>query len=79
MQKQFNDGKDVYAVMHVTGFIRSWPPAGFGNDSPQEALDDATLSGAQGQNLANYCLVGVARLQVRMFVWITLQCRLDFL
>ena len=65
MNKQFEEGKDMYAVMHVTGFIRSWPPAGYGADAPPEALDDVNL--AQGANSGNYCLVGVARLQVIIF------------
>ena len=64
MNKQFEEGKDMYAVMHVTGFVRPWPPAGFGADAPPETLEDMNMTSGQRANAANYCLVGVARLQV---------------
>ena len=58
------DGQDPYAVMHVTGFIRSWPPAGYGADVPGEVVDEQAM-GANVAGSGNYCLVAVARLQVR--------------
>lgn len=58
------DGKDAYVVMHVTGFIRAWPPAGYGSEA--DAMDEVSLSAA-GNNSGNFCLVAVARLQVGHF------------
>uniref|UniRef100_H2ZLT2 Aryl hydrocarbon receptor nuclear translocator n=1 Tax=Ciona savignyi TaxID=51511 RepID=H2ZLT2_CIOSA len=55
-----DDSKMAYAVTHVTGFIRAWPPAGFGSDAQNDGLDDVSLGGTAG----NYCLVAVARLQI---------------
>ena len=60
---QYKEGQDMHAVMHITGFIRPWPPAGYGNDGP-ETMDDVTMGGAQGAASGSYCLVAVARLQV---------------
>ncbi|CAK8694436.1 unnamed protein product [Clavelina lepadiformis] len=57
---QYEDGKDMHAVMHVTGFIRAWPPAGYGPDAQAETMDDVALGATAG----NYCLVAVARLQI---------------
>nr|CAB3223160.1 aryl hydrocarbon receptor nuclear translocator [Phallusia mammillata] len=57
---QPEDGKDSYVVMHVTGFIRAWPPAGYGSEA--DAMDEVSL--AAGNNSGNYCLVAVARLQI---------------
>lgn len=53
----------MYAVMHVTGFLRPCPPAGFNAES-LESLDDISLSINQGGSFDGCCLVGVARLQV---------------
>ena len=50
--------------MHVTGFIRAWPPAGYGSEAQTEQMDDVTMGGAQGAGSGSYCLVAVARLQV---------------
>lgn len=61
---QYKDGQEIYAVMHVTGFIRAWPPAGYGSDGQSESMDDMSMAGAQGGPPGNYCLVAVARLQV---------------
>ena len=47
--------------MHITGFIRSWPPAGYGSDS--EAMEDLNTN----RGISNYALVAVARLQVCSF------------
>ena len=46
--------------MHVTGFIRGWPPAGY------DEQNDADMSG-NNCAMSNYSLVAVARLQVREF------------
>ena len=54
----------MHAVMHVTGFIRAWPPAGYGSDSQTEPVDDVAMAGAQAAGSGSYCLVAVARLQV---------------
>ncbi|XP_078484946.1 transcription factor protein [Ciona intestinalis] len=58
-----DDTKNRYAVTHVTGFIRSWPPAGFGADGQGDSMDDVTMGGGGG-GAGNYCLVAVARLQM---------------
>lgn len=58
LQECQNETKGNYATMHVTGFIRTWPPAGYGNDQ-SEAMDDLANRGH-----AKYALVAVARLQI---------------
>ena len=63
--KQFGDGKDVYAVVHVTGFLRPWSPTGL-NLEDSESLNDVNIPTAHGANADSHCLVGVARLQVRL-------------
>jgi len=52
------EANENYAVMHITGFIRSWPPAGYGSDS--EAMEDLNTN----RGISNYALVAVARLQI---------------
>ncbi|NP_001417742.1 aryl hydrocarbon receptor nuclear translocator isoform d [Danio rerio] len=48
------DGEQQYVVVHCTGYIRSWPPAGM-NLSEEEADNN------QGNR---FCLVAIGRLQV---------------
>jgi len=67
-RRQYKEGQDVHAVMHVTGFIRAWPPAGYGNEAQSEPIDDVTMGGPQGAASGTYCLVAVARLQVRIIL-----------
>ncbi|XP_053128532.1 aryl hydrocarbon receptor nuclear translocator 2 isoform X1 [Hemicordylus capensis] len=51
------EGEAQYAVVHCTGYIKAWPPAGkIGMTVPEE---DAEVS--QG---SKYCLVAIGRLQV---------------
>ena len=66
--QQPEDGKD-YAVMHVTGFIRGWPPAGY--DEPQD--NDMQTNNNNG-SMSNYSLVAVARLQVCLGLLTVLIC-----
>ncbi|XP_058875824.1 aryl hydrocarbon receptor nuclear translocator-like isoform X7 [Acipenser ruthenus] len=48
------DGEPQYVVVHCTGYIRSWPPAGI--SLPEEESD-----AVQG---SKFCLVAIGRLQV---------------
>ncbi|XP_072535987.1 aryl hydrocarbon receptor nuclear translocator isoform X2 [Salminus brasiliensis] len=48
------DGERQYVVVHCTGYIRSWPPAGV-------ALSEEECDSGQGNR---YCLVAIGRLQV---------------
>lgn len=56
--------EDPHSVMHVTGYIKPWPPSGYsGVDGQPDTMEDMST---QNQNASsNYCLVGIARLQVR--------------
>ena len=61
MQINQDDGNERYAVMQVTGFIRTWPPVGLGHDPVQpESMEEI----AANRGHTNYALVAVARLQV---------------
>ncbi|XP_077431173.1 aryl hydrocarbon receptor nuclear translocator isoform X2 [Vanacampus margaritifer] len=48
------EGEPQYVVVHCTGYIRSWPPAGV-------SLSDNEADNTQG---SRYCLVAIGRLQV---------------
>uniref|UniRef100_A0A3P9I191 Aryl hydrocarbon receptor nuclear translocator n=1 Tax=Oryzias latipes TaxID=8090 RepID=A0A3P9I191_ORYLA len=48
------DGEPQYVVVHCTGYIKSWPPAGV-------SLADDEADNNQG---SRYCLVAIGRLQV---------------
>ncbi|KAK3551479.1 hypothetical protein QTP70_017393 [Hemibagrus guttatus] len=48
------DGEPQYVVVHCTGYIRSWPPAGV-------SLSEEECESGQGNR---YCLVAIGRLQV---------------
>uniref|UniRef100_A0AAR2LGU6 Aryl hydrocarbon receptor nuclear translocator n=1 Tax=Pygocentrus nattereri TaxID=42514 RepID=A0AAR2LGU6_PYGNA len=48
------DGEIQYVVVHCTGYIRSWPPAGV-------SLSEDECDSGQGNR---YCLVAIGRLQV---------------
>ncbi|XP_016098240.1 aryl hydrocarbon receptor nuclear translocator isoform X1 [Sinocyclocheilus grahami] len=48
------EGEPQYAVMHCTGFIKSWPPAGV-------TLSEEEADNNQGNR---FCLVAIGRLQV---------------
>ncbi|XP_076826647.1 aryl hydrocarbon receptor nuclear translocator isoform X3 [Brachyhypopomus gauderio] len=48
------DGESQYVVVHCTGYIRSWPPAGV-------SLSEEECDSGQGNR---YCLVAIGRLQV---------------
>uniref|UniRef100_A0AAY5EGZ1 Aryl hydrocarbon receptor nuclear translocator n=1 Tax=Electrophorus electricus TaxID=8005 RepID=A0AAY5EGZ1_ELEEL len=48
------DGEPQYVVVHCTGYIRSWPPAGV-------SLSEEECDSGQGNC---YCLVAIGRLQV---------------
>ncbi|XP_066538620.1 aryl hydrocarbon receptor nuclear translocator isoform X3 [Hoplias malabaricus] len=48
------DGEPQYVVVHCTGYIRSWPPAGV-------SLSEEECDGGQGNR---FCLVAIGRLQV---------------
>ncbi|CAL9705679.1 unnamed protein product [Knipowitschia caucasica] len=48
------EGEPQYAVVHCTGYIKSWPPAGV-------SLTDEEADNNQG---SRYCLVAIGRLQV---------------
>ncbi|XP_058503472.1 aryl hydrocarbon receptor nuclear translocator-like isoform X2 [Solea solea] len=48
------DGEPQYVVVHCTGYIKSWPPAGV-------SLTDNETDNTQG---SRYCLVAIGRLQV---------------
>ncbi|KAI4896922.1 hypothetical protein NFI96_031624 [Prochilodus magdalenae] len=48
------DGESQYVVVHCTGYIRSWPPAGV-------SLSEDECDSGQGNR---YCLVAIGRLQV---------------
>ncbi|XP_061144000.1 aryl hydrocarbon receptor nuclear translocator isoform X4 [Syngnathus typhle] len=48
------EGEPQYVVVHCTGYIKSWPPAGV-------SLSDNQADNAQG---SRYCLVAIGRLQV---------------
>ncbi|KAJ8005052.1 hypothetical protein DPEC_G00142650 [Dallia pectoralis] len=48
------DGEPQYVVVHCTGYIKSWPPAGVN-------LTDEETDNTQG---SRYCLVAIGRLQV---------------
>ncbi|XP_057689961.1 aryl hydrocarbon receptor nuclear translocator isoform X6 [Corythoichthys intestinalis] len=48
------DGEPQYVVVHCTGYIKSWPPAGV-------SLSDSEADNTQG---SRYCLVAIGRLQV---------------
>ncbi|KAM9487658.1 aryl hydrocarbon receptor nuclear translocator isoform 2-T4 [Clarias gariepinus] len=48
------DGEPQFVVVHCTGYIRSWPPAGV-------TLSEEEVEGGQGNR---YCLVAIGRLQV---------------
>ncbi|KAL4616656.1 aryl hydrocarbon receptor nuclear translocator-like isoform X1 [Arapaima gigas] len=48
------EGEPQYAVVHCTGYIKSWPPAGV-------SLSDEETDNNQG---SRYCLVAIGRLQV---------------
>ncbi|XP_018592447.2 aryl hydrocarbon receptor nuclear translocator-like isoform X1 [Scleropages formosus] len=48
------DGEPQYAVVHCTGYIKSWPPAGV-------SLSDEETDNSQG---SRFCLVAIGRLQV---------------
>ncbi|XP_077382212.1 aryl hydrocarbon receptor nuclear translocator isoform X2 [Festucalex cinctus] len=48
------EGEPQYVVVHCTGYIKSWPPAGV-------SLSDNEADNAQG---SRYCLVAIGRLQV---------------
>ncbi|KAF5903955.1 aryl hydrocarbon receptor nuclear translocator-like isoform X3, partial [Clarias magur] len=48
------DGEPQFVVVHCTGYIRSWPPAGV-------SLSEEEVEGGQGNR---YCLVAIGRLQV---------------
>ncbi|XP_071965704.1 aryl hydrocarbon receptor nuclear translocator 2-like isoform X2 [Antedon mediterranea] len=50
------DGEQ-YAVVHCTGYIKNWPPAGGVNLEQQDVEND-------GQCSNHYCLVAIGRLQV---------------
>lgn len=47
-----------YAVVHCTGYIKSWPPTQNISNSMDRGLDDDQHS------VNNYCLIAIARLQV---------------
>ncbi|MBN3304383.1 ARNT protein, partial [Amia calva] len=57
------DGEPQYVVVHCTGYIKSWPPAGV--SMPEEEADSS-----QGNR---FCLVAIGRLQV-LSPCPTLQC-----
>ncbi|XP_029927600.1 aryl hydrocarbon receptor nuclear translocator isoform X2 [Myripristis murdjan] len=48
------EGEPQYVVVHCTGYIKSWPPAGV-------SLTDEEADNTQG---SRYCLVAIGRLQV---------------
>uniref|UniRef100_A0A3Q2Y1R8 Aryl hydrocarbon receptor nuclear translocator n=1 Tax=Hippocampus comes TaxID=109280 RepID=A0A3Q2Y1R8_HIPCM len=48
------EGEPQYVVVHCTGYIKSWPPAGV-------SLSDSEADNTQG---SRYCLVAIGRLQV---------------
>ncbi|XP_033124009.1 aryl hydrocarbon receptor nuclear translocator 2-like isoform X2 [Anneissia japonica] len=48
---------EQYAVVHCTGYIKNWPPAGGVNLEQQDVDGD-------GHNSNHYCLVAIGRLQV---------------
>nr|XP_032831699.1 aryl hydrocarbon receptor nuclear translocator 2-like isoform X3 [Petromyzon marinus] len=48
------DGEPQYAVVHCTGYIKAWPPAGM-------AIPDEEAEAGQG---TKFCLVAIGRLQV---------------
>ncbi|XP_060777058.1 aryl hydrocarbon receptor nuclear translocator isoform X3 [Neoarius graeffei] len=48
------DGETLYVVVHCSGYIRSWPPAGV-------SLSEEECESGQGNR---YCLVAIGRLQV---------------
>ncbi|XP_061530204.1 aryl hydrocarbon receptor nuclear translocator isoform X4 [Phycodurus eques] len=48
------EGEPQYVVVHCTGYIKSWPPAGV-------SLSDNEADNPQG---SHYCLVAIGRLQV---------------
>ncbi|KAM4601100.1 aryl hydrocarbon receptor nuclear translocator isoform 2-T2 [Polymixia lowei] len=48
------EGEPQYVVVHCTGYIKSWPPAGV-------SLTDEEVDNTQG---SRYCLVAIGRLQV---------------
>ncbi|GAA6220613.1 aryl hydrocarbon receptor nuclear translocator-like isoform X9 [Lates japonicus] len=48
------EGESQYVVVHCTGYIKSWPPAGV-------SLTDDEADNTQG---SRYCLVAIGRLQV---------------
>ncbi|KAM9851602.1 aryl hydrocarbon receptor nuclear translocator isoform 2-T2 [Aulostomus maculatus] len=48
------EGEPQYVVVHCTGYIKSWPPAGV-------SLSDGEGDNSQG---SRYCLVAIGRLQV---------------
>lgn len=51
-----SDGRH-YAVVHVTGYVRNWPPAATGNPVDRGDQDDV-------QSGSHCCLVAIGRLQV---------------
>ncbi|MCJ8728411.1 hypothetical protein PDJAM_G00004230 [Pangasius djambal] len=51
----FKEGEPQFVVVHCTGYIRSWPPAGVSLSSEDEC------ESGQGNR---YCLVAIGRLQV---------------
>ncbi|XP_063044809.1 aryl hydrocarbon receptor nuclear translocator 2 isoform X2 [Engraulis encrasicolus] len=50
------EGEGQYSVVHCTGYIKAWPPAGKGMTIPDEDSDGGATS--------KYCLVAIGRLQV---------------
>nr|XP_039264573.1 aryl hydrocarbon receptor nuclear translocator-like [Styela clava] len=56
------EGENIYALTHVTGYIKPWPPSGYNGDELQAGIMDELT--AQSQLNGEYCLVGIARLQI---------------
>jgi len=58
-----NDGQQ-YAVVHVTGYVRNWPPTSHDAISCSPLGGSVPVERGDGDDLSHCCLVAIGRLQV---------------